>query len=374
MLAYIILFGCIGIIFLLPKKYYKKCGLILLMVVFAIFFGTRNNVAVDDLNYIKIFYTFSNSLENINGYPNVELIFKVICRIIGFLHMNYKAVFLLYASLSFTFLGLFLKELNLNKRDLFIFIMFFLGIAFFTYMTVMRQFLAITMALYGLALFNEKKYKRTIALILISVIFHNSTIVVLILLPLFWDKFKIDYKFKIAIPILVMILGETGIINCCIKLVANNLKYGQYVLDEGQKAFAGSGITHYFYLVIYIIQCILFKNNADKKYEFIERGQAIYFIAYFATINSGFAIRVSYLFLIFLCLLFITFIRAINMSQVNIRKLDTKKIELCTVIFTYVILTVLITKNLITLQGTNFMTNNFSVDFFNEKRIEDKNI
>ena len=341
------------------------------MVVFAIFFGTRNNVAVDDLNYIKIFYTFSKSLENINGYPNVELIFKVICRIIGFLHMNYKAVFLLYSALSFTFLGLFLKKINLSKRNLFIFVMSFLGIAFFTYMTVMRQFLAITMALYGLALFNERKYKRSIALILISALFHNSTIIVLILLPIFIDKFKIDYKLRIAIPILVMILGETGIINYFIKFVASNLKYSQYILEEGQKAFGGSGITHYFYLLVYIVQCILLKNNKNKKYEFIERSQAIYFITYFATINSGYAIRISYLYLIFLCLLFVTFIKAINLSKINIKKLDTKKIEICTIAFTYVILIVLIVKNLITLQGSNFMTNNFSIDFFNENRIED---
>ena len=361
MLAYIILFICIGAIFLIPKKHFEKCGLILLMITFSIFFGIRDNLAVDDINYINIFSTFSNSLENINVYyPNIEMIFKVICRIIGFLHLNYKAVFLLYSSLSFTFLGLFLKKLNLSKKELSLFIMFFLGMAFFTYMTVMRQFLAITIALYGMALFNEKKYKSSIALILISALFHNSTIIVLFILPIFIDKFKIDYRIKIAIPILIMILGETGIINNIINLIASNLKYDQYALDEGQKAFDGSGITHYFLLAIYIIQCILLRNNKEQKYVFLEKGQFLYFITYFATINSGFAIRVSYIFLIFLCLIFVTFIKEINI----------KKLKVCSMIFIYTFLTVLIVKNLYTLQDSKFMSNNFSVDFFTENKIE----
>ena len=361
MLAYIILFICIGAIFLIPKKYFEKFGLILLMITFSIFFGIRDNLAVDDLNYIYIFSTFSKTLENINVYyPNIEIIFKVICRIIGFFHLNYKAVFLLYSSLSFTFLGLFLKKLNLTKKELFIFIMFFFVIAFFTYMTVMRQFLAITIALYGIVLFNEKKYKTSIALILVSALFHNSTIIILFVLPIFMDKFKIDYRIKIAIPTLMMILCETEIINNIIKLVASNLKYEQYVLEEGQKAFSGSGITHYFLLAIYIIQCTLLRNNNEQKNKFLEKGQFLYFITYFATINSGYAIRVSYIFLIFLCLIFVTFIKEINI----------KKLKLCSMIFIYIVLTVLIVKNLLSLQNSKFMSNNFSIDFFTENKIE----
>lgn len=361
MIAYIILFICIGAIFLIPKQYFKKYGLVLLMVTFAIFFGIRDNLAVDDLNYIYIFSTFSKSLENVNVYyQNVEMIFKVICRIFGFIHLNYKAVFLLYSSLTFTFLGLFLKKLELSKKELSIFVMFFLGMAFFTYMTVMRQFLAIAIALYGMVLFSEKKYKPSIIWILVSVLFHNSTIVVLFILPIFMDKVKIDYRIKIAIPIFALILGETGIINDIIKLIAQNLKYGAYVLDEEGKAFAGSGITHYFYLAVYIIQCIMMKNKQESKNAFLEKGQFIYFTTFFATINSGYAIRVSYIFLIFLCLLFVTFIKEIN----------TKKLKLLAEIFIYIILIVLIVKNIVSLQNSKFMSNNFSLDFFTENKIE----
>ncbi len=195
MISYIILFSLIGLIFIIPKKYFEKYGIVLLMAILAIFFGIRNDVAVDDANYIIIFQRFSKSLEDATlYYTNLEMIFKIICRIVGILHMNYKAVFMLYSALSFTFLGLFLKKMNLTKGEILIFMMTFFAMAFFTYMTIMRQFLAITMALYGMALFLEKKYRTGIVLILISALFHNSTMVMIPLLPVFLNKVKLDYQ------------------------------------------------------------------------------------------------------------------------------------------------------------------------------------
>lgn len=359
MLAYIILFSCLGITFLIPKKYFDKYGIIILMSILAIFFGTRNNVAVDDLNYITMFARFSKTLEGINiHYPNIEIIMKILCRIVGLLNFNYKGIFLLYSAISFTFLGLFLKKLNLPKLDLLIFIMTFVGLAFFTYMTVMRQFLAISIALYGLSFVKEKKYKKSIILIIIASLFHNSAIIMLLLMPFFMDKVKLDYKIKIISLIVTFILGATGILNSIIAAIASILKYKHYATQQVQQVFGGVGIIHYLLFAIYVMQCWLEKENKNTEDIFLEKGQFVYLFIFFATVNSGFAIRVSYLYLIFICLLFVTFIRKINIE----------KIKRIGVIVICLMLIAIISKNLIDLKDSNFMSNNFSIDYFNKSR------
>ena len=49
-------------------------------------------------------------------------------------------------------------------------------------------------------------------------------------------KVRIDYRIKIAIPVTIMLLGETGILNNIINVISSNLKYGQYALSEAEKA------------------------------------------------------------------------------------------------------------------------------------------
>lgn len=368
MLAYIILFCILMLVFLIPQKYFQKYGLVLIMIVFAIFFGIRNNIALDDDNYIEIFSIFSKTLENaITSCPNIEITFKIICRILGILHLNYKSLFLVYSCISFTFLGLFLKKLELDrkKKELLIFTIAFLAVPFFIYMTVMRQFLAITMSLYGMAIVAiDKKYAKGIIFIVISALFHNSTIIALLILPFLVGKFKIDYRIEIALLIIITLLGETGLINSFVFQIFSNSKYSAYLAESTQQISLGSGITHYVFLAIYIIQLIIINRRGDKedmRDKFLYRGEFVYLFLFFATVNSGFAIRLSYIYLIFLCLLFVEITK----------KIKDEKIILVTNMLIFIMCLAIIGKNLFEKRNSKFMTNDFSVDFFNQQDISD---
>lgn len=361
MITYFILLIAIGSVFFIPKKYFEKYGVFFIVFLFAILFATRNNVAIDDVSYIKIFNRFSKTLEEMTThYPNVEIPLKLICAFLGLLHFNYKGLFLVYALLSYLFLGLFLHKMKLTKAETFLFTITFFAMAFFTYMTTMRQFLAITIALYGLALLNEKKYGQAIAFMLIAVFYHNSTIVMLLLAPVFFNKVKINDKVKILLPLVMLILGQSGVLNQILVWVFSlfkNIKYEAYVINESTQIYHGSGLTHYLLFIVYVIQCFLNKNKEENA--FLTKGIMLYFVLFYMTVNSGFAIRVSYLYLVFLCFLFILFLR-------QIEPIKNKKIAFYVSCFILVILT---SKTFFSLQGTNFMKNDFSIDYFNTEKI-----
>lgn len=359
--AYIILSICIIMVFVIcPKKYINKYGLPICMIVFALFFGCRNVVAVDDKAYIDIFNAFSNNLINVTKrYKNIEISYKLLCGFFGILGFNFKAIFLFYSITSYTFLYLFLKKMELKKEELLIFLMTFFAIGFFVYMTVMRQFLAISISLYALTFLKEKKYKICVIYILIASAFHIFSLIMLIFIPIFNDeKIKVNVKIKIILPIIALLIGKLGIANSIINLVASISKYSIYTSENTNNAFGGSGILHYIWLTIYELQ-FLFKNyNKSTYYEMLERGQMIYLTIFFITINSGFALRISYLFLIFMCFIFITLLY-------RVKSKSNKYSIIYLVLISLLLFDIYTVNQQINSSRGNFGSNDFSINIFN---------
>lgn len=356
--AYIILGICILIVFIFcPKKNINKYGLPICMIILALFFGCRNIVAVDDKAYIEIFNAFLNNFKNVgNRYTNIEMSYKLLCGFFGILDFNYKAVFLFYAIVSYTFLYLFLKKMNLKKEELLIFIMAFLAIGFFTYMTVMRQFLATTIALYAMTFLKEKKYLKCIVYILIASVFHYSALIMLAFIPIICSD-KINIYVKIILPLLAIIIGKFGIFDIICNLILRNTRYSSYVVNESNNFYGGNGLLNYIWLLIYLMQFLFRTNNKNNEYiDILEKGQMIYFVIFFFTINSGYALRLTYYFLIFVCFLFITFMYRVN-SKSN------RLLIVFVIIISLLAFNIFNINNVINSDKGNFGSNDFSIDF-----------
>lgn len=306
--AYITLCVSIIVVFIIIQgKNFKKVGIPLVLIFLALFFGLRDNLAIDDTSYMNIFKDVQ-----LGNPVYIEQTFVIICKIVNnIFNMNYKLVFLLYAVLSFLFVYLIIKKLDIKKYEFWIFILSFIAFCFIPYLNAMRQFLASTIFIYSMLLFNEKKYLKTALLIIFAGLIHNSAYILIIFIPLFNNKMNISNKLKIAIPFLAIILGNTSIVETILTFVFQklNISYIGYVTNASDTSLTNSGLLIYLLYFVYTIQ-YFFKVKSDDEYEnFIEKGEMLFFVTFFITQGLGFTRRVSYFFMIFESFIFITLLR-----------------------------------------------------------------
>ena len=350
--AYIYLCISIVIVFIIIRNdKFEKIGIPLVLLFLTLFFGLRDNLAIDDNSYINIF-------NNIRlGNPvYVEKTFVIICKITNDLfHMNYKFVFLLYAVLSFLFIYLIIRKIKLKKYEFWIFILSFIAFCFTPYLNAMRQFLACTMFIYGMFLLNEKKYIKTALIIIFAGLIHNASYILIVFIPLFIDKVNISNKFKIIIPLFAIILGYTRSIKVILTVIFQkfNISYASYITNASDTSLTNSGLLIYLLYFIYIFQ-FFFKQNDKEKFEnLIEKGEMLFFVTFFVTQGLGFARRVSYFFMLFECFVFISLLK---------RAKETKNKTNLTIVITIALISFIVYGML--RSNANMSFNNFSLDFW----------
>lgn len=312
--AYIILLISIVIIFIILKgEAFNKFGIPAILICLTLFFGLRNKLAMDDVSYMEIFKNVT-----LNNEVYVEKSFILICKIThSLLNMNYKFVFFVYAMTSFIFVYLIIKKLEIKKSEFWIFILSFIAFCFVPYLTAMRQFLAGVVFIFALTLFKEKKYIKTIILMIIAGLIHNSAYILIIFLPIFSEKVKINDKIKAILPLVAIVLANTNIISNILIFILQKMDivYLNYVTNVGDASLTNSGLLIYLLYIIYVIQ-FLFKKYEEGKYDdIIEKGEMLFFVTFFSTKNLGFAGRISYFFMLFECFLFIALLKRTEESK-----------------------------------------------------------
>ncbi|MBU3159855.1 EpsG family protein [Clostridium frigoris] len=298
------------------KKEESNKNIIFVFILFTLVYGCRNYGGVDDMAYIS---AFNNTVNGNIVYGIKDESFLVISRIIGALGFNYKAVFLLYASISFTFVYLAYRELCYNKYEWIVAILGFLVFCFLPTITVMRQFVAASIIIYAFTLKQKNKNKLSLIFIALACIFHLGAVIGFVLFPLFSIKFKT--KTKVIVPLVCLGIGYLGffaaILNNLVFLIPTS--YLGY-LDEYANTEPRIGIVHIILISTYLIQFVLLNinktnNPSDKTVDFLERGQMIYFSLFFITLSSGWMSRLSIYFLLFTPFIFKTFIARFSLIK-----------------------------------------------------------
>ena len=310
--VYVLILAVIGIIFLIiPKDNFNKIGIPLILICFTLLFGLRNNLGLDDNTYMENF-----NLANDRGNLYIDQSYIDISRIMYKLHMNYKSVFLLYSIFTFLFMYIIVKKIKLDKKYMFIYVFSFICFCFFPYLTVMRQFLATMIWIYSILLLKEKKFIRSICLYLVAGYIHNSAFLLIIIMPLFFNKIEISKKIKIVLPILALVMSNTGILRIILIKLAEigNISYVNYLLVESSNNLTNSGLLVYLMFLIYLFQCIL-KTEENDMDKLLEKGEMLFFTTFFITTSLGFVRRVSYYFMFFECFVFITFIKKVSNAK-----------------------------------------------------------
>ncbi|CAG9612123.1 hypothetical protein BACCIP111899_01295 [Bacillus rhizoplanae] len=296
------------------KRQRNKINVILVFILFTLVYGSRDYGGVDDLTYIS---AFNNAISG-NIVYGMENSYLVISRILGGLGFNYKAVFLVYATISFTFMYFAYKKLCNDKYDWIVAMLGFLVFAFFPTITVMRQFAAAAILTYAFTLKLKGRNKLSLVFIGLASLVHVGSVIGFLLFPLFSIKFK-PWS-KVIIPIICFGIGYFGLSNHFLNWFQKIIP-GKYLGYLGNDATSPHvGILHIILFTIYLFQFVLGslnKNNrlSDRTIDFLERAQMIYFSIFFITLSSGWASRLSIYFILFVPFIFTTFISRFSIER-----------------------------------------------------------
>lgn len=281
------------------EKKYCKYGIVFSLILIFSLFAFRNIVGVDDNNYKLYFDLISAGYDkkffDISG---VEYSYYIICKILSFFKLNYKSIFFVYSSISFTFIFKTLKKFSLNKEQYLTLFLSFLAFSLIPFITVMRQFTATSIAIYAIC--DKKINIKNIILIILASLFHGSAVVFLPILFLENIKCfnnKISYIF---LPLFAYFLNFSGIFYALIKVILKGTSYYRYVLEIDQTTFGGSGIVVLLMFICYLINLLFFeKDENNEKVKLILFLQMIFFSLYFLCSGMGVIGRLYYYFIFF---------------------------------------------------------------------------
>lgn len=198
------------------------------------------SVGTDTKTYIEIFYSIRKGVSW--HEQRYEPLYLALIKFIDFLGLNHRGMLVIFSFLTYLFVFL-----SATRKYLYLIVPIYILIAYPYSMSVLRQGLAITIAMYALRLFLERKYIKTIIWILISAGFHVSGMVYLPLFLLFYF-FKLKTKYAIPIAIIASVLtsyvftAQFIIENVASILGFNNMKitetYNYTAKGSGLGAFA----------------------------------------------------------------------------------------------------------------------------------------
>lgn len=198
-----ILFGSSATSLLYSKSKNANAALIFLILSFLIMFipaAIRDiSVGSDTVTYVSMFYGIN---DRPFLYENYEPLYVALNRFVGFVGLGYRGMLIIFSFLTYLFVFL-----SVPRKYLYIVVPMYILIAYPYSMSMLRQALAITIAMYALRLFLNKMYIKTIIWLFISAGFHKSGIVYLPLF-LFFFLFKVKTKYIIPIAIIGYILAS----------------------------------------------------------------------------------------------------------------------------------------------------------------------
>lgn len=175
----------------------------LLFIIFLLPAIFRYDIAADYSEYKKI---YDNNL----FFDYAEPGFSFICFILKKLSLSSFWMFFSIAFITYFLICFFIK-----KKNFFLFIIFYIVYyGYFNTYDQIRQALALPFIIFSFYVCKEKKYVKTILFILLAALFHLSSLIFLILIPLCSIKINknIRYGFVIIISLLFLKIDFTNFI------------------------------------------------------------------------------------------------------------------------------------------------------------------
>lgn len=190
----------LAFIYLSEHTKYKTAFLAFSFLVCVSFYIIRFDVAPDYATYVRAFKSYSGGVGIL--WNSDYILWAVLSKIFSWTDRGYIFIFGIYGIITQVFLYYTLKHYNVLFGGFFLF--YTLGF-FFHSLDAVRQFAAISIFLYSIRYIEKRSFFHFFLISIISFfLFHHSTIVTVLLYPLY--RRTNMSKLSIAIPILSVLM------------------------------------------------------------------------------------------------------------------------------------------------------------------------
>jgi len=238
------------------KYYYKGIFIFMSFYILLLLASIRYNIGTDYSNYSAIFNEIKYGIE-----VHTEIGYYYLNKGVIFLNLPFETVIFISSLLILIFIY---KSVSRKYLMLFIFL-YISSNSYFQSLSLIRQALAISIALYAVSNIYKSGFLKYLLWILFASSFHLSAI---LYLPIYFlRKLPITYIYAFLLIIWFYIVMNTDIINFIINTILPMTPYGIYV---GGKYFTkeimlGSGLGVAFRLIIGFI-ILLYSSKIRKKF------------------------------------------------------------------------------------------------------------
>ena len=245
----------------LNENVINKAILILYSFFVVIMVGTRNLMTgADTVSYYKFYQTALIDGQELRTINYFEPLFSLIGLLCAKLDLSFTIFNIIIASITMYF---FSKTVLKLKGNAFIFIILYTVFCqHLNMMNQVRQALAMMIALYAITFLKDGQKIKFIKWVIIAAFFHLSSLVILVLLPL-WNV-KINKK-------IVAIYSTIGLIctfthSVIFRIVERFFNYGHY-LDQSWRyqAFDTAAIINFLVRIVMLLFASMFYHELYKK-------------------------------------------------------------------------------------------------------------
>lgn len=283
MFSIILLFLLIGMDYRISLKRYMIIPLVMMTCIV----GFRYHTGSDLNNYEFVYYRIINGIAT-----DYEVLYRVIVHLVHFLHLNFQAVVLIHAIVSFSFIYLTMNNMCGSKMEAAIFITFFYAFMFTTYFTIMRQFMsaAIIAYIFSRDFKSKKEYVELGVLFLLACLSHTGAIVLIPIYLLFKSKIFESNVTRIVTLAVALFIGTNSYSLAMIgRLVEYFKRYAYYTLKTNFGSSEGAAVTVIFLsaIYVYLVASAYFCEERYEKAKKVSDAMAITLFVYFITLIVG---------------------------------------------------------------------------------------
>lgn len=185
------------------NKKNKKFFLIICFFQLFIFFALRSiEVGKDTAGYINTYDNFDTSSQYAYLFTHYEVGFQIFYKILKLFNASNRWILIISGFVIMTGFAIYIyKNSNNMLLSVFIFTCMFYPNSF----NIMRQYMAVAIAINSFQYMKNNKYIKAILLILTGALFHHIGLLLLIPVLLYWGKFlKIASSFLVILLIFVI--------------------------------------------------------------------------------------------------------------------------------------------------------------------------
>ena len=250
------------------KLIVKDNRYIILFAMWLLVLGLQYNVGTDYFSYIKLIHNSELILRK------KEYLFYFILKLTSFLNIGDQFLFIIVSSLQIIFTFIFFRQIEKKNISILIILLLYFTLSgiFFNQMNILRQYLVLPLFSIALIYFQEKKYLRFIALIIVSSFFHQSSIIGFLFLPLLFLCKKIySRKLYLLFMLLVFAISFVGIKDLLVFVISKlSPIYSHYIDSQfSERVSITRMLVKYLSLPLYVYSVYYSSKINDKRHIYL---------------------------------------------------------------------------------------------------------